>query len=139
VSAHGNAMVACHPDGTAHDDRIAGVIAAGDVRRADALHELGIVAERPAPEGFPEIGVEVDGQDPARGTNAIAVTGRMAVCPSSGQRRRPREGSQQHGHVVPDERCERFPLPVDIGPITTKTVDAEPSRRFTFPVLDAAP
>jgi len=50
-----------------------------------------------------------------------------------------REGSHHHGHVVPDERGKRFPLLVDIGPITTETVDAEPRRRFLFPVLEAAP
>ncbi len=129
MRAHRDASVAGHADGVAHHNGIAGVIAAGDVRGADALHQLGVLAEGPVPEGFAEIGVEVDDHDPQSRDQCYRRCGQ-----SSGERcRRPRQGSDYHGQMIADERRERFPLPVDVGPVAAEPLNAEPPGGFPLP------
>jgi hypothetical protein len=48
------------PHGAPHYFGIAAVKAAGDVRRADASHDLGVVAHAPRAEGLPHVAVEVN-------------------------------------------------------------------------------
>ena len=43
-----------------HDDRIAGVITAGEVGGGDDLHDPCVVGDRVGPETFPEVGIEID-------------------------------------------------------------------------------
>ena len=61
VRANRNAVVASEAYCSPHDLRVAGVIPAGDVARGDVLHERGILAERPPPERFAQVTVEIDG------------------------------------------------------------------------------
>ena len=62
MRAHGNAEPGRQAHRAAHDRRIAGVQAAGDVRRRHVAQDAFVVAELVAAERFADVAVEVDSQ-----------------------------------------------------------------------------
>ena len=66
--------------GTAHDERVAGVKAAGDVGRIDRAEQPFVVAHRPRAEGLAEVGVQVQAHGSALSSGSSS---RPSVTPST--------------------------------------------------------
>ena len=60
VRADVDAKLLRHADDAAHDGRIAAMESGGDVRRRHQRQDAGVVAERPAPESFAHVAVDVE-------------------------------------------------------------------------------
>ena len=76
MRANGDAVLPGQRDRFAHDCRIPGVKAAGDVRRRHVRHDRGVLPEDVAPNDFTDVGVQIDshGRDVSTNSHVILAT-----------------------------------------------------------------